>query len=55
VPTQVDYLIDRQGYVRARWIGVASSPPSRVAEIFDQADLLRRERQRAPVSATHMH
>jgi putative copper export protein/mono/diheme cytochrome c family protein len=54
-PTQVDYLIDRQGYVRARWIGVPDSPSLRTAEVFDQADILRRERQRAPVPAGHTH
>ena len=52
---QADYLIDRQGYVRARWIGVPDSPLTRAAETFDQADLLRRERQRAPLSAAHAH
>jgi putative copper resistance protein D len=54
-PAQLDYLIDRQGYVRARWIGVPDSPPNRVAETFDQAELLRRERQRAPLPAGHTH
>jgi putative copper export protein/mono/diheme cytochrome c family protein len=54
VPVQADYLIDRQGYIRARWIGVADAPANRIAEIFDQAELLRRERLRAPASA-HMH
>jgi putative copper export protein/mono/diheme cytochrome c family protein len=54
-PVQVDYLIDRQGYIRARWIGVPESPSLRTAEVFDQADILRRERQRAPVPAGHTH
>ena len=54
-PVQVDYLIDRQGYIRARWIGVPDSPTARAAETFDQAELLYRERQRAPLSAQHTH
>jgi putative copper resistance protein D len=54
-PVQVDYLIDRQGYVRARWIGVPDSPAARAAETFDQAELLYRERQRPPRSAGHTH
>ncbi len=54
-PVQMDYLIDRQGYIRARWIGVADSPANRIAEIFDQAELLRRERARAPASMGHTH
>jgi len=54
-PVHVDYLIDRQGYVRARWIGIPDSPPSRVADIFDQSDVLRRERQRPPPPLGHTH
>jgi putative copper resistance protein D len=53
-PAQVDYLIDRQGYIRSRWIGVPDSPAVRAAETFDQAELLYRERQRPP-SAAHTH
>jgi hypothetical protein len=51
---QMDYLIDRQGYIRSRWIGVPDSPAARAAETFDQAALLYRERQRPP-SAAHTH
>jgi len=51
----VAFLIDRQGYLRARWIGVPDSLPDRMAETIDQAELLRRERQRAPLPAGHLH
>jgi hypothetical protein len=51
----VDYLIDRQGYIRARWIGAPESPTARAAEVFDQADLLQRERLRAPSPTAHTH
>jgi putative copper resistance protein D len=51
----VAFLIDRQGYLRARWIGVPDSLPDRLAEAIDQAELLRRERQRAPLPAGHLH
>jgi hypothetical protein len=54
-PVQVDYLIDRQGYLRARWLGAPDSPPDRAAAVFDQAELLARERQRAPLPARHVH
>lgn len=53
-PAQMDYLIDRQGYIRSRWIGVPDSPALRAAETFDQAEMLYRERQRPP-SAAHTH
>jgi len=54
-PATVAFLIDRQGYLRARWIGVPDSLPNRMAETIDQAELLRRERQRAPLPAGHLH
>jgi len=54
-PSTVTFLVDRQGYLRARWIGVPDSLPDRMAEAIDQADLLRRERQRAPLPAGHVH
>jgi putative copper resistance protein D len=54
-PATVAFLIDRQGYLRARWIGVPGSLPDRLAEAIDQAELLRRERQRAPLPAGHLH
>src|SRR5204863_9358101 len=53
MPVQEDYLIDRQGYIRARWIGVPDSPAARAAETFDQAELLYHERERPPRSAGH--
>jgi putative copper resistance protein D len=52
---QADFLIDRQGYIRARWIGPPASAQQRVAEVFDQAELLSRERLRPPPSAVHVH
>ncbi|TMG96638.1 MAG: hypothetical protein E6H73_01670 [Betaproteobacteria bacterium] len=55
LPATVAFLIDRQGYLRARWIGVPDSLPDRIAETIDQAELLRRERQRAPLPAGHLH
>jgi putative copper export protein/mono/diheme cytochrome c family protein/peroxiredoxin len=54
-PATVTFLIDRQGYLRARWIGVPDSLPDRTAEVIDQAELLRRERQRTPLPAGHLH
>jgi putative copper resistance protein D len=54
-PATLTFLIDRQGYLRARWIGVPDSLPDRMAEAIDQAELLRRERQRAPLPAGHVH
>lgn len=49
-PTHLEFLIDRFGYLRVRWIGVGSS-----AETLRQIDLLVREPPRAPVQWGHRH
>jgi hypothetical protein len=54
-PATVAFLVVRQGYLRARWIGVPDSLADRTAETIDQAELLRRERQRAPLPPGHLH
>ena len=36
-PATVAFLIDRQGYLRARWIGVPDSLPDRLAEAIEGA------------------
>jgi len=54
-PVYADFLIDRQGYIRARWMGAPDSAPTRAAEVFDQAELLTRERLRSPPFAVHVH
>ncbi len=54
-PAEADYLIDRQGYLRARWIGVPDAPAARAAEAFDEAERVSHERQRAPAASGHMH
>jgi putative copper export protein/mono/diheme cytochrome c family protein/peroxiredoxin len=53
-PEHVEFLIDRQGYVRARWIGVPVAATDRTAEIRSQIKLLNDERPRAP-PGEHAH
>jgi len=50
-----EFLIDRQGYLRARWIGVPDTAADRMAETHSQIELLNRERPHAPVSERHAH
>ena len=50
-----EFLIDRQGYLRARWIGVPDTAADRMAETHSQIELLNRERPHAPVSERHGH
>lgn len=54
-PAHVEFLIDRQGYLRARWIGVPAAATDRTAEILSQIKELHDERPRAPPPAGHAH
>ncbi len=53
--THLEFLIDRHGYLRARWIGVPDAAADRTAAVLDQVDLLVREPPRAPVQWGHRH
>jgi putative copper resistance protein D len=54
-PAHVEFLIDRQGYLRARWIGVRDAADNRAAEMFAQIELLNREPPGAPPAEGHGH
>ena len=54
-PAHVEFLIDRQGNLRARWLSVANDEAGRTREILDQVQLLNEEPPRAPVPDGHMH
>ena len=54
-PAHVEFLIDRQGYLRARWIGVPAAATDRTGEILSQIKQLDDERARAPPPAGHAH
>lgn len=47
VPAHLEYLIDRFGYLRVRWIGVPEAGAGRSAEMLRQIDVLAREPPRA--------
>jgi putative copper export protein/mono/diheme cytochrome c family protein/peroxiredoxin len=54
-PEHIEYLIDRQGYLRARWIGVPVAATDRTAEILHQTKQLHDERPRAQPPEGHAH
>ncbi len=54
-PEHIEFLIDRQGYLRARWIGVPDAATDRVTWMLAQIDVLKREPPHAPSSELHMH
>jgi putative copper export protein/mono/diheme cytochrome c family protein/peroxiredoxin len=54
-PVHVEFLIDRQGYLRARWIGIYDAAKTQAAERFAQIELLNHEPPGAPPPEGHAH
>ena len=53
--THVEFLVDRHGYLRVRWIGIPEAAPDRTADTLSQIELLVHEPPRAPVQRGHRH
>jgi putative copper resistance protein D len=51
----VEFLIDRQGWLRARWTPGAEPGWNSIAALVQQAGILSREPQRARAPARHVH
>ena len=54
-PTHVEFLIDRQGYFRARWMGIPDSTTDQSTEILDEVKLLKLEPARPAAPEGHAH
>lgn len=55
IPTHMEFLIDRQGYVRARWIAAESRGWSNTEILLRQIDRLNQEQPSAPAPDDHVH
>jgi peroxiredoxin len=55
VPAHAEYLIDRQGQLRVRWIGIPASPGDRGADTLAQIGVLVREPPRPLAQWGHRH
>jgi putative copper resistance protein D len=51
----VEFLIDKQGYVRARWLPAEGDAWRDIAGLMSQVELLRKEKPRAPAPDDHVH
>ncbi len=51
----VEYLIDKQGYIRARWLPAENDAWRKSELLMAQVDLLRKEKPRAPAPDEHVH
>ena len=49
------YLIDKQGYIRARWLPTENDAWQKIDLLLKQVELLRNEKPRAPAPDDHVH
>jgi putative copper resistance protein D len=54
-PPHAEFLIDRRGYIRARWIDLPAAGAARTAEILEQIERLDAEPSRATPDDEHAH
>lgn len=55
VPPHMEFLIDRQGYVRARWIPRDGAGWDKLENFFRDVDRLNQEKPSAPAPDDHVH
>jgi putative copper resistance protein D len=55
VPPHMEFLIDRQGYIRARWIPGEGVTWTNTELFLKQINLLREEKPAAPAPDEHVH
>jgi putative copper export protein/mono/diheme cytochrome c family protein/peroxiredoxin len=51
----MEILIDKQGYVRARWLAAEGEAWRKLENLMAQVDILRKEKPRAPAPDEHVH
>jgi len=54
-PAHMEFLIDRQGYVRARWIPMENRAWANAEILLGEIDQLNREKPSAPAPEDHVH
>ena len=54
-PPHTEFLIDMQGYIRARWLPAEGDAWKNIDDLLMQAALLRKEIPRAPAPDWHVH
>jgi putative copper export protein/mono/diheme cytochrome c family protein/peroxiredoxin len=55
IPTHLEFLIDRYGDLRARWLGFEKPGWDRMPDLLWQIQVLNREKPRSPVSERGLH
>lgn len=55
VTPHMEFLIDKQGYIRARWLAAENDAWRKIDVLLKQVELLRNEKPRAPAPDEHVH
>jgi putative copper resistance protein D len=55
LPSHLEFLIDRQGYIRARWLPGNDSGWAEAARLMTMIERLNQEKPRAPAPDEHIH
>jgi copper resistance protein D len=55
IPSHMEFLVDRQGYVRARWIPRDGAGWDKMENLFRDVDRLNQEKPSAPAPDEHVH
>jgi putative copper resistance protein D len=53
-PRHVEFLIDKQGYIRARWLPAENDAWRKIDVLLKQVELLRNEQPRVPAPDEHV-
>ncbi len=51
----VEFFIDKQGYIRARWLAAEGDAWRDFTGLMSQVELLKKEKPRAPAPDEHVH
>ena len=54
-PAHTEFLIDREGYLRARWIFTMAQGPDQIPRLLGQIAVLNHEKPRPPAPESHVH
>ncbi|HSF57653.1 MAG TPA: copper homeostasis membrane protein CopD [Candidatus Binatia bacterium] len=55
LPKHTEFLIDKSGYIRARWIAREGNGWRKIENLFQEIDLLQKEKSQAPAPDDHVH
>ena len=54
-PRHTEFLIDKQGYIRARWIAREGTGWSKIENLLRQVEILRNEKSQSAAPEDHVH